>query len=97
MRPLDRTTVMRIVARGEGIVSPGEKIPSLQNHVGARFVDILGFAKKTKKNAHSVTKTYKCHKVQNCDIVTFGNVTKCHNFSNPLYKATFSFFVTFYV
>jgi len=47
-----------------------------------RFFDILGFAKKTKKKTHRVTKTYKCHKVQKCDIVTFGNVTKCHKTSH---------------
>jgi len=43
-----------------------------------RFFDILGLAKKTKKNTYRVTKTQKCHKVRNCDVVTFGNVTKCH-------------------
>jgi len=47
-----------------------------------RFFDILGFAKKTKKNTYRVTKTYRCHKVQKCDIVTFGNVTKCHQMSH---------------
>ena len=47
-----------------------------------RFFDVLGFAKKTKQNTYRVTKTQKCHKFQNCDIVSFGNVTKCHTFSN---------------
>jgi len=49
-----------------------------------RFCDVLGFAKKTKKNTNRVTKTKKCDIVTfgNCDIVTFGNVTKCHTFSN---------------
>jgi len=47
-----------------------------------RFFDILGFAKKTKKDTYLVTKTYKCHKVQKCDIVTIGNVTKCHRMSH---------------
>jgi len=40
-----------------------------------------------------VTKTYQCHKFRNCDIVTFGNVAKCHTFSNLWFKATFTFYV----
>jgi len=39
----------------------------------------LSFAKKPKKNTCNVTKTWKCHKVQNCDIVTF---EKCHKMSH---------------
>jgi len=61
-----------------------------------RFFDILGFAKKTKENTYRVTKTYRCHKVQKCDIMTFGNVTKCHKMShssNFWCKAMFSFYV----
>ena len=57
------------------------------------FSDILDFAKKTKKNTYRVTKTYRCHKTQKCDIVTFGNVTKCHTFSNFWYKGTSTFYV----
>jgi len=40
-----------------------------------------------------MTKPQKCHKCKNCDIVTFGNVTKCHTFSNLWYKATLTFYV----
>jgi len=57
-----------------------------------RFFDILDFAKKTKKNTFRVTKTYKCHKVQNCDIVTSGNVTKCHKMSH-LFKSLVQIYV----
>ena len=46
-----------------------------------RFFDILGFAKKTQKNTYRVKKPKKCHKVQKCDIVTSGNVTKYHKMS----------------
>ena len=38
-----------------------------------------------------MTKISKCHKVQKCDTVTFGNVTKCHTVSNLRYKAMFTF------
>jgi len=58
-----------------------------------RFFDILGFAKKNKNKTQVERATWKCHKVRNCDIVTFENVTKCHTFSNVWYKATFTFYV----
>ena len=47
-----------------------------------RFFHVLGFVKKTTKNIYRVTKTQKCHKLQNCDTVIFGNVTNCHTYSN---------------